>query len=160
MNTRRVEDATERVIPSHTALCVSDIEQSTRFYVEGLGYEARQAYETGGDEIRGLCEVAGEGPVSMQVQFLSLGATKLELIGWSAPGTVGSPAPARNQLGLTHLSYEVTDLEAVVADLVELGATVIESGRMSAERPTYTVKMVFLADPDGTRIELVEHVAR
>ena len=63
----------------------------------------------------------------------------------------------RNHLGLTHLSYEVTDLPTVEARLVSLGATVIEGTRTHVDRPTYQVDMVFLADPDGTRIELVEH---
>jgi catechol 2,3-dioxygenase-like lactoylglutathione lyase family enzyme len=146
------------ITPSHTALCVSNLERSLRFYTEGLGYEVQERFETG-DEVAGLCEIEMPTPVTMCAQFLAKDGVRLELVHWPEPGVHGTPSRTRNQLGLTHLSYEVTDLRAVEARLVSLGATVIEGTRTHVDRPTYQVDMVFLADPDGTRIELVEHRA-
>ena len=146
------------ITPSHTALCVSNLERSLRFYTEGLGYEVQERFETG-DEVAGLCEIEMPTPITMCAQFLAKDGVRLELVHWPEPGVHGTPSRTRNQLGLTHLSYEVTDLAEVEARLVSLGATVIEGTRTHTDRPTYEVDMVFLADPDGTRIELVEHHA-
>jgi catechol 2,3-dioxygenase-like lactoylglutathione lyase family enzyme len=125
-------------------------------YVDGLGYELREAFETG-NGVAGLCEVESPDPVRLNVQFLAKDGVKLELVHWPAPGAHGKPSQSRNQLGLTHLSYEVTDLPEVEARLLSLGAKLIGGTRTQVERPAYQVDMVFLADPDGTRIELVEH---
>lgn len=54
-------------------------------------------------------------------------------------------------MGLTFLAFEVADLEASVERLVQSGGTVIESTRTM----THGCEMVFLSDPDGTRVELV-----
>ena len=59
-----------------------------------------------------------------------------------------------NALGLTHLSFRVEDLEAVTARLVALGGRVLEDTRV--DNPRYGASVLFLVDPDGTRIELVQ----
>jgi catechol 2,3-dioxygenase-like lactoylglutathione lyase family enzyme len=59
-----------------------------------------------------------------------------------------------NQLGLTHLSLRVDDLDAQLARLVEAGVEVLEPTRI--DLPEAGVKAVFVSDPDGTRIELVQ----
>jgi lactoylglutathione lyase len=141
---------------SHTALCVSDLERSTRFYAEGFGYELLERHETG-DEVAGLCEIKMPPPIRMHAQFMAKDGVKLELIHWEAPGVFGEPSQSRNQLGLTHLSYEVTDLPAVEARLLALGAKLIDGTRTRVDTEKYRIDLVFLADPDGTRIELVEH---
>jgi lactoylglutathione lyase len=144
------------VAMSHTALCVSDLERSVRFYTEGFGYTLLERHETG-DEVAGLCEIKMPPPIRMVVQFMALDGIKLELVHWPSPGVYGHPSASRNQLGLTHLSYEVTDLPEVEARLIALGAQLIDGTRHHTDTSKYQVDMVFLADPDGTRIELVEH---
>jgi lactoylglutathione lyase len=146
------------ITPSHTAVCVSNLERSLRFYTEGLGYQVLEGFETG-DEVAGLCEIEMPPPIQMYAQFIAKDGVKLELVHWPTPGVHGTPSRTRNQLGLTHLSYEVTDLPAVEARLVAFGGTVIEGSRTHVDTAAYQVDLVFLADPDGTRIELVEHRA-
>jgi catechol 2,3-dioxygenase-like lactoylglutathione lyase family enzyme len=59
-----------------------------------------------------------------------------------------------NARGLTHLSFRVEALDDVLAGLAALGATTLAGSRIDGERGA--VKAVFVCDPDGTRIELVE----
>jgi lactoylglutathione lyase len=49
-------------------------------------------------------------------------------------------------------------MDAVEAHLVELGGTVVESTRTAIPFPGGEMRLLFLADPDGTRVELMEAV--
>lgn len=137
--------------PSHVGLCVTDVEASIRFYCEGLGFELAERYDMGSKDVPGLdraLEVDAE--VEIVSQFVKSGPMQIELLGYTRPGTVGAPSMHRNQLGLTHLSFYVEDVDAAAARLVELGGTVLTATRANAG-----VDILFVADPDGTRVELM-----
>ena len=136
---------------SHVGLCVSDLDRSLRFYIEGLGFELADGFDID-DGLAHLAEVPA--PVDCRAQFISHGLTTIELLGWRHPAAVGSAATSRHQLGFTHLSVNVDDLAAVEARLVGLGAHVLENTRTHVDLPGGGVDIVFLADPDGVRIEL------
>jgi len=57
-----------------------------------------------------------------------------------------------NQLGLTHLSFRVDDLEAVAQKIEEMGGTV-HTGTRTTFGPT--LDFIYCTDPDGVRIELM-----
>ena len=142
---------------SHSGLCVSDLEAALRFYTEGLGFTVAEGYDVG-DEVADTLEVPHG--VSLRSQMIVKDGTKIELLGWTSPAVHDTPSETRNQLGLTHLSFEVQDMAAVEARLVALGATVIESTRTHIDMGVATLDLLFLADPDGTRIELMETIVR
>ena len=77
--------------------------------------------------------------VKVTSQFIRKGTTAIELLAFSEPAPFGdTERRAVNQLGLTHLSFRVTDVEAVAAKVVELGGTRVASSRTtidSARRP-------------------------
>jgi lactoylglutathione lyase len=137
---------------SHTGLCVSNLETSLRFYTEGLGFVVSDIY-TAGDEIAPAAEITSTAQLTSQM-IVKDGLT-LELLWWAEPGSCGTPSTARNQVGLTHLSFTVDDVADTAARLVALGATVIASTRSRFSHGPMSVELVFLTDPDGTRIELV-----
>ncbi len=137
--------------PSHVGLCVRDLERSLRFFCDGLGFERAEGFELDSVAAEGLdrsLEVAG--PVRIVSQFIQNDTMKIELLHFVEPGVAGAPSAARNQVGLTHLSFFVDDLDAAARHLVECGATVIEETRASPG-----IDLVFLADPDGVRVELM-----
>jgi lactoylglutathione lyase len=141
---------------SHAGLCVSDLDRSVRFYTEGLGYELAEAYDVG-DEVAATLEVP-KGVV-LRSQMIVKDGSKIELLGWRAPAPRGQPSSSRNQMGLTHLSFHVQDMAVVEAKLVELGGSVLESTRTHIDMGEVTIDLLFLADPDGARIELIEIAA-
>ena len=73
---------------------------------------------------------------------------------YKSPGVVGAPSAHRNQLGLTHLSFLVDDVEQAAADLVSHGGTVLAETRSGAGDPS-AVQILFVHDPDGVRVEMM-----
>jgi catechol 2,3-dioxygenase-like lactoylglutathione lyase family enzyme len=130
---------------------VSDLGRSLRFYCEGLGFEQAEGYELDDTMLPGL-ERALEvvGPVRLRSQMITHGGLKIELLHFVSPGPTGTPAVRRNELGFTHVSFVVDDLEGVAARLVALGGTTLDG-----TRAVLGYDVMFVADPDGTRVELM-----
>ena len=136
---------------THIGICVSDLERSLRFYCDGLGFEKGETYAIG-NEYRAALEV--EGDVELVSQFLRRGTLAIELLAYRSPGAVGSASTRRNQRGFTHLSFVVPDVDAAARSLVACGGRLLPGTRTGAGDPK-AVQIVFLADPDGARIELI-----
>lgn len=137
--------------PSHLGLCVRDLDRALRFWCDGLGFEAAERYELTSADLPGLgpaLEV--DGDVSIVSQFVRNGSLAVELLLFRAPGPHGTPSSSRAQLGYTHVAFHVADLDAAVDRVVAAGGTVLE-----ATRGELGVELVFLADPDGNRVELL-----
>ena len=130
---------------------MSDLERSLRFYCEGLGFERAEGYDLDDAMLPGLeraLELAG--PVRMRSQMITHGELKIELLHFLSPLPTGAPAARRNELGFTHVSFIVDDLEGVATRLVALGGTTL-----AGTRAVLGYDVVFVADPDGTRVELM-----
>jgi len=141
----------EHYRPSHVGLCVRDLERSLRFFCDGLGFERVEVFELDSDSAPGLDRsLEVPGPVKIISQFVQNDTMKIELLHFVSPGVEGTPSAVRNQVGLTHLSFYVDDLDAATKHLVDCGATVIEETRASPG-----IDLLFLADPDGVRVELM-----
>jgi catechol 2,3-dioxygenase-like lactoylglutathione lyase family enzyme len=83
--------------------------------------------------------------------MIVLDHVKIELLHYTQPAVEGTPSARRNLRGLTHLSFWVDDLDASIQRLLDHGGTLVEGTRQSPG-----VDLVFVADPDGTRVELME----
>ena len=90
-------------------------------------------------------------PVALRSQMISSGSMRIELLHYREPATDGRPSDRRNLLGFTHLSFWVDDIDEVLPRLVAAGGVVLEGTRR-----TLGVDLVFVADPDGARIELMQ----
>jgi lactoylglutathione lyase len=134
---------------SHVGICVSDLERSIRFYCDGLGFERGESIPI--DATFGAAlEVPGD--LSLTSQFIRRNGLAIELLYYVTPAPTGLPSEHRNQLGLTHLSFYVDDVDATATALVAAGGTSIESTRTTSEG----IDLLFLRDPDGVRVELMK----
>jgi glyoxylase I family protein len=137
---------------SHHGLCVSDLERALAFYRDGLGFAevSRLRFEDPGTH-----KLLGLPGAVLEAVYLRRDGTTLELLHFPRPGTRlgGAPRPM-NQVGLTHLSFLVSDLDALLAKLRTLGGNVLEATRLDSQGKGSNA--IFVTDPDGTRIELVE----
>ena len=137
---------------SHIGLTVSNLPRSLAFYLEGLDFELSHSLQTSDDRVAAAAEI--EPPVAMESHFLVRDGLRLELMGWTT-GVVGAPSRVRNQLGLTHLSFYVRDLQATTEKLQALGGELLPATHTRFESEGDVMEVVFVADPDGTRIELL-----
>ena len=140
---------TEDIVASHVGLCVSDLDRSLRFYCEGLGFTKGDTYPIDNTFADAL-EVPRD--VVCTSQFIRKEGMAIELLHYESPGADGQPSQRRNQIGLTHLSFYVGDVDQVAASLVALGGTVQDSTHTKADG----IEILFLADPDGARVELMK----
>ncbi|MSW92567.1 MAG: VOC family protein, partial [Actinobacteria bacterium] len=127
---------------------MSDLERSRRFYIDGLGFTEFARFEME----RPIAEV--DLPCSLTSYFIQKDGLRVELLDYRSPGVIGQPSTRRNHLGLTHLSFIVEDVDAAAMELEQYGGTIIEGTRSGQDEPR-SVQIVFLADPDGTRVELM-----
>jgi len=146
------QDATSLSV-SHIGICVSDLDASLRFYCGGLGFEEADSHEVG-EEFAALMEVDG---VHLRSRMIRRDGVTLELLDYVAPGTTG-PSDRRpmNQLGLTHLSLRVDDVEAVAAAIESYGGTVVRPTRTTFAFGEVSLDFLYCTDPDGVRIELMD----
>ncbi|WP_375194245.1 VOC family protein [Sphingobium sp.] len=133
----------------HFGIYVADLSLATRFYVEGLGFEAQEGGST--DAPGPLLEMPG---ATVRTQFVRHPeGLRMEL--WSVvdrpPAGAADPRPA-NLPGRAHLCFVVDDLEGVADRIAAFGGTRLDVTRSDLGYGD----LMFCADPDGTRIELVQ----
>ena len=136
----------------HVGVCVSDLNRSLRFYRDGLGFEEAGGIEISGEPTASLVEIPG---LELRAVYLDRDGLRIELLHYPSPGCVGA-AEARpmNQLGLTHMAVRVENLDDAIAKLSALGGTALEHTRIREEE--YDAEIIYLTDPDGTRLELIQ----
>jgi catechol-2,3-dioxygenase len=125
----------------HIVLYVRDIERSSRFYREVLGW--RQIAP----------DPSGDGTLSVPCAAFSApgGRTHHELLLIEVGADAASP-PAGRRVGLYHFGLKIGDsddeLRAAVARLNETGTPILGASDHTATHSLY------IADPDGNEIEL------
>ena len=138
---------------SHLGICVSDAERALAFYRDGLGFRQVSELSLAGEPSATLLQLPG---VDFRAIYLERDGVRIELLHFRAPRSSGGAAGARpvNRPGLTHLALRVSDQDALLERLEAAGARVLGATRI--EVPEMQTRAVFVTDPDGTLIELVE----
>ena len=100
-------------------------------------------------------EIGGE--LEFSATFLRKDGFEFELLDYSTPRPIGTPSATRLQRGFTHFAVTVDDIDEVIEHLVAHGGTVIESTRTRVGEGKWATELVFMADPDGVRVELIAY---
>ena len=138
---------------SHLGMCVRDLDVALRFYCDGLGFELVDSHAVG-EEFAVLMELA---QVRLQSRFVRRDGVSIELLCFESPRPRGEAVRRpMNQLGLTHLSLRVDDLEAVAQRIEEHGGTVLGATRTTFGTGPGRLDFVYCTDPDGVRVELMQ----
>ncbi len=138
---------------SHLGICVADAERSLAFYRDVLGFRQISELALAGEPAATLLQLPG---VDFRAIYLERDGVRIELLHFHAPQSPGGGGAPRamNRPGFTHLSLRVLDLDALVERLEGAGAQVLRHTRI--EIPEAKTRALFVTDPDGTLIELVE----
>ncbi|WP_062518910.1 VOC family protein [Demequina silvatica] len=136
----------------HVNINVEDLDAAIVFFERlGMTLEGRQTVEGGWvDRVVGF-----DGTVSeIAVLVTPDGHGRVELARFHTPAPLRPdphPAPA-NALGYTNMMFAVDDVDATVADLAELGATVVR------EVVTYgdSYRLCYLHGPEGIIVALAQ----
>jgi catechol 2,3-dioxygenase-like lactoylglutathione lyase family enzyme len=131
---------------NHVGLCVTDLGRARRFYTEVFGFEVARELRPVDEGTARLLRI--EAPVGLQTCYLKRDDFILELLHFADAGTVPGEERVVNQVGLTHVSLSVDDLEATLAAVEAHGGEVLRDTDLSGIA-------VFIKDPDGQLVELL-----
>lgn len=137
---------------SHVCVSVSDIERSLTFYRDLLGLETIFDLALSGDGMAAATGEAGAHGRMVGCKVPGSGVT-IELLCFGHARRGGDPGAPR-PTGYTNVSLSVADLDAAYDALVARGTTPLQKPFAVGG-----VRMFFVADPDGTPIEIIEFPA-
>lgn len=133
----------------HIGICVADIERSSRFYTQALGFQALMPVTEIGAPFDALIEQPG---ATLRVQQLRCGDVTIELLGFAATDVIGTGERIpMNQRGFTHLTLVTDDIAATAARIQESGGKILPETRVNSPFGP----LLFCTDPDGVRLELM-----
>ncbi len=137
---------------SHLILHCGDTEATLDFWCKGLGGDLEQDEEM---ESPALDAIFGREGVRIRDTFINVGGTRIHTIETlDEKRTREETKPFEKPLGLSGLSFRVRSLD-------EAHARAIAEGRNPTEIYSFSelvepVRMFFLEDPDGLRVEMIE----
>jgi catechol 2,3-dioxygenase-like lactoylglutathione lyase family enzyme len=143
---------------SHLALGVPDIEASARFYCEVFGFKrADGTFTAAGEDMVRLLEVPD---ADLEALFIGRDGIFLELLKYKNSFSRRALPLKDNEYGLIHLSFRVADLADTLEKVEQYGGTVLADTRIEMDMPgaEHPTTFMFVLDPDGTRIELIQHL--
>jgi glyoxylase I family protein len=145
----------------HINLVVSDLTRSLHFYRDLLGFpETKRAVLTG-DWIEAVVGLRGVHADVVFVQPPGDGP-RLELIQYHAPtGAAFEPNRLPHTLGLRHIAFRVTELDAMQARLSAAGVRFLSPGIAVpggvVKHDSGHKRLCYFHDPDGVLLELAEY---
>ncbi len=118
-------------------LYVSDADVSGRFYVDALGFEVSNRFESPDGQAGVFLRAAGS-PNDHDLALFGIGQAE--------PSTAG-----RGHVGMYHLAWEV----ATLAELVATGQRLQELGALVGQSNHGVSKSLYAHDPDGLEFEVL-----
>jgi lactoylglutathione lyase len=139
---------------SHFGIQVADLERSVAFYGDLLGLELVARWVRDQEYIQELVGYPGV-ELNVAVFRLPLSDVFLEVLEYR---NVAKEAvdPSTANPGTAHFCLYVEDLDAFHERLSEAGVTFVSSVKSPNVGPNKGGKAVYMIDPDGIRVELVE----
>jgi lactoylglutathione lyase len=137
--------SSNQTVFNHVVLCIADRERSRRFYEGLLGFQFWWELDAPDDSTDQLLQL--EKPVGLHATYLVRDGLVLELLDYSERSVHVGAERVMDQVGLTHISFSVSDLGAVLESVEAFGGSVVEG--------TVSKQSAMIRDPDGQLLELL-----
>lgn len=141
----------------HTGFTVSSLDRSIAFYRDLLGLELVFRWNPDADYLR---ELVGYPEVDMHAAILRVPGTEtfLELLEYR--NVEQRPVDMANgNVGNGHIAFMVDDLETFHKELASAGVKSVSPPVTPTIGPNKGGRAVYLIDPDGFRVELIQAAA-
>ena len=142
------------VSADHTGITVSNLERSLAFWRDVLGFElSHTAHQKGelAEEITGV-----EGAEIKLAVLKAPGGHKIELLEYLAPADHKHANLRPCDVGSLHVALLIQDLNAVLERIATWDWKAAGKPQMLTRGPNAGKRVVYVRDPDGTTIELMQ----
>lgn len=136
----------------HTGIGVKDMDRALAFYRDTLGLKVRFDLEASGEQMETIVGLKG---AKARIVMLEVGDQSIELFQYMSPE--GKPFPSDHRqcdAGVIHFALQVTNLDDLYKDLKSK-----EVNFYSEPQQLPGAKVVYLRDPEGVTVELIEPTA-
>lgn len=135
---------------NHTGVVVQNLDRSIAFYSGTVGLEVITHLDALGDTVS---QVVGYDNTHLKVALLrSMNGQVIELVQYLQPQPGQRPTEQRAVLGVSHLAFDVDNIDETLCHLVDHGAIKMNDPVEVAPGK----KVCYLQDPDGNWLELIE----
>jgi catechol 2,3-dioxygenase-like lactoylglutathione lyase family enzyme len=134
------------IVFANVSISVKDLAKSAKFY-QALGFEAGNVSPLPAPIAKLL---GGKGDAKLQIQFLKRDGVALELVNFAPAPTKAASTGSAGQLGLAHIAIRVDNVDRVAKIVTENGGKTLDATRTKLG----PIDILFVTDPDGTRIEV------
>jgi catechol 2,3-dioxygenase-like lactoylglutathione lyase family enzyme len=139
------------LVTSHLFAHVADTDATIDFWCKGLGGELEQDEELAAPALDAMF---GREGVRIRDTFIAIGGTRLHTIETLDMRREYTPPAERYPLGIGGVSFRVPDLDAAHARAASEGRS--PGPIFSFDQLEEPVRMFFLEDPNGIRVEMIE----
>jgi lactoylglutathione lyase len=138
----------------HTGLTVRSLEHSIAFYQDILGFQVIFRWNPKAPYIG---QLVGYPDVDLHAAILSVPNSEVILELLEYRGVSQTPVDMANgNIGNAHIAFAVDELEPFYARLAALGVKSVSPPVTPTIGPNRGGRAVYLIDPDGFRVELIE----
>lgn len=135
----------------HVGLTVADLDRSLGFYRDLLGMNVLSVADL---DSEGFARLTRNPPARLRTALLAAGTFQLQLVQYTSGG--GAPLVLDHRHpGSPHLSFWVPDVDSLYDQLSRLPGVTVTS---EPEDVVPGVRSLYLADPDGVPVELIQRV--